>query len=318
MERTFARFSWGVLAYNLAVIVWGAFVRATGSGAGCGAHWPMCNGEVVPREPSLETMIELTHRATSGLALVLVVAQLMWALNLFPRGHRTRSLAITTMVLMCLEALIGAGIVLLRLVEDDQSVARAGWIAMHLVNTFLLVAALTLTPWSVTHTERAPSGRGGLSSALSFGAIGLLVIGIAGAITALGDTLFPAESLASGVAADLSDTAHFLVRLRVIHPVIAALGSVYLLVLAAFLALTRRSGRHGHETRTLSIAVACLVVVQLLAGLLNLALLAPVWMQLVHLVLADLLWIAFVLMSDAASHTVARPAQALGTAEVPR
>ncbi len=318
MERTFARFSWGVLAYNLAVIVWGAFVRATGSGAGCGAHWPMCNGEVVPREPSVETLIELTHRGTSGIALLLVVAQLGWALTLFPKGHRTRSLAITTMVLMCLEALIGAGIVLLELVADDRSTARAGWIAMHLVNTFLLVASLTLTPWSVTHAARPPAGRGGLSGALAFGAVALLVIGVAGAITALGDTLFPAESLASGVADDLSPTAHFLVRLRVIHPIVAALGGVYLLVLAAFLAITRRSGRHGQETRTLSIAVASLVLVQLLAGLLNLALLAPVWMQLLHLVLADLLWIAFVLLGDAASHTSPRPAEVLGTAEVPR
>jgi heme A synthase len=318
MQSTFARFSWGVLAYNLAVIVWGAFVRATGSGAGCGAHWPMCNGEVLPREPSLETVIELTHRATSGLALILVVLQLIWALRLFPRGHRTRSLAIATTVLMCLEALIGAGIVLLELVADDRSTARAGWIAMHLVNTFLLVASLTLTPWSVTHTERAPSGRGGLTGALSIGAIVLLLIGVAGAITALGDTLFPAESLASGMAADLSPTAHFLVRLRVIHPVLAAVGGVYLLGLAGFLATTRRHGAHGRETRRMAIAVASFVVLELVAGLVNLALLAPVWMQLVHLVLADLLWIAFVLLGDAASHTSARPAEVLGTAEVPR
>ena len=316
MQR-FERFSWGVLAYNLAVIAWGAFVRATGSGAGCGAHWPMCNGEVVPRAASVETLIELTHRATSGIALVLVAVQLVWALRLFRKGHRTRGLAIATMVFMVLEALVGAALVLLELVADNQSAARAGWIAVHLVNTFFLVASLSLTPWSVRHAERPPAGRGGLSAALGVGVVVLLTTGVAGAITALGDTLFPAESLASGMAADLSPTAHFLVRLRVIHPVIAALGGLFLLVLSGFLATTRGEGAHGRTTRTLSIAVAVLVVTQLLAGLLNLYLLAPVWMQLVHLLLADLLWIAFVLLADAASHTSPRPAT-LGTGEVPR
>jgi heme A synthase len=317
MQR-FERFSWVVLAYNLAVIAWGAFVRATGSGAGCGAHWPMCNGEVVPRAASVETMIELTHRATSGIALVLVVVQLVWALRLFPKGHRTRGLAIATMVFMLLEALVGAGLVLLELVADNQSAARAGWIAVHLVNTFLLVASLSLTPWSVRHEERPPAGRGGLSAALAAGAVLLLLTGVAGAITALGDTLFPAESLASGMAADLSPTAHFLVRLRVIHPLIAALGGVFLLVLTGFLASTRSDDTHGKTTRTLSIVVAALVVTQLLAGLANLYLLAPVWMQLVHLLLADLLWIAFVLLADVASHTAPSASRRLGTAELPR
>jgi heme A synthase len=120
------------------------------------------------------------------------------------------------------------------------------------------------------------------------------------------------------MAADLSPTAHFLVRLRVIHPLIAALGGLFLLVLAGFLATTRSDGVHGKATRTLSIAVAALVVTQLLAGLVNLYLLAPVWMQLVHLLLADLLWIAFVLLADVASHTSPRAAGTLGTAEVPR
>lgn len=317
MQR-FERFSWGVLAYNLAVIAWGAFVRATGSGAGCGAHWPMCNGEVVPRAASVETMIELTHRATSGIALLLVVVQLVWALRLFPKGHRTRSFAIATMVFMLLEAAVGAALVLLELVADDRSAARAGWIAVHLVNTFLLVASLTLTPWSVRHPERAAHGRGGLTAALWLGALLLFVTGIAGAITALGDTLFPAETLAAGVAADLSPTAHFLVRLRVVHPLIAAAAGVYLLGLAGFLASTRAHGAYGAATRQWSIAVASLVVGQLVAGLVNLYLLAPVWMQLVHLLLADLLWIAFVLLADASSHTEPRREASLGTAEVTR
>jgi heme A synthase len=309
-EARFARFSWGVLVYNLGVIAWGAFVRATGSGAGCGAHWPTCNGEIVPRAESVETMIELTHRLTSGVALLLVVGQLVWALRLFPKGHRTRGLAIATTVFMLLEAAVGAALVLLELVADDQSVARAGWIAVHLVNTFLLVASLALTPWSVSRPERAPADRGGLRGALIAGASLLLATGVAGAITALGDTLFPAESLAAGMAADLSPTAHFLVRLRVVHPLIAVVGGLYLLLLAGFVAQTRED----RTARTLAGMVAGLVVLQLLVGLVNLWLLAPVWMQLVHLLLADLLWIAFVLFADASARAVPRPAvAALGT-----
>jgi heme A synthase len=313
-EVRFARFSWGVLAYNLGVILWGAFVRATGSGAGCGAHWPTCNGEIVPRAESVETMIELTHRLTSGVALLLVVGQLVWALRLFPKGHRTRGLAVATMVFMLLEAAVGAALVLLELVADDQSVARAGWIAVHLVNTFLLVASLALTPWSVSRAEPAAADRGGLRGALGLGAMLLLVTGVAGAITALGDTLFPAETLAAGMAADLSPTAHFLVRLRVIHPLIAAFAGLYVLLLAGFVAQTRQAP----SARALAGALAALVVAQLTLGLVNLWLLAPVWMQLVHLLLADLLWIAFVLFGDASSRAARSPGAALGTQPAPR
>lgn len=292
-ERRFAAFSWGVLVFNLAVILWGAYVRATGSGAGCGEHWPDCNGSIVPRAETIETAIELTHRLTSGLALIAVVVQLVWALRVFPVGHRARTMAKASMVFMVLEAAVGAMLVLLRYVAHDQSAGRAVSIAVHLVNTFLLVASLTLTPWSVRENDRrarSPGTRwlhGG-------GALLLLVTGVAGAITALGDTLFPAETLASGMAADLSPTAHFLVRLRVIHPLIAGFGSIYLLLLAGFSAQTipavrRLAGLH-----------AGLVLTQLTAGLVNLWLLAPVWMQLVHLLLADLVWISFVLLADAA------------------
>ena len=89
--KPFTGFAWAVLAYDLVVVAWGAFVRATGSGAGCGKHWPSCNGEIVPRAPRVETAIEFTHRATSGIALVLGVVLLAWALRAFSRGHAARS-----------------------------------------------------------------------------------------------------------------------------------------------------------------------------------------------------------------------------------
>ncbi|HLM66036.1 MAG TPA: COX15/CtaA family protein, partial [Longimicrobium sp.] len=146
-QARFARFAWVVLAYNVAVVLWGAVVRATGSGAGCGAHWPRCNGVVIPRDPSVETLIEFSHRATSGLAFLAVAAMLWMAVRRFPAGHAARAGAVASMVLMVIEAGVGASLVLLRLVAGNTSLARAGWMAAHLTTTFLLLAAIALTAW---------------------------------------------------------------------------------------------------------------------------------------------------------------------------
>ena len=144
---TLSQFAWGVLAYNLAVILWGAYVRASGSGAGCGAHWPLCNGEVIPRAPSVATLIEYSHRLTSGLALLGVVALLVWTWRACAAGHPARRGAVLSLLFIITEAAVGAGLVLFELVADNATMARAMFMAAHLVNTFLLVAALTLTAW---------------------------------------------------------------------------------------------------------------------------------------------------------------------------
>ncbi len=290
----FARYGWGVLAFNLLVILWGAYVRASGSGAGCGAHWPLCNGTVIPRAPAVETLIELTHRATSGLALLLVVAQLVWARRTRPRGDAARVVAHVAMGLMLTEALVGAGLVLFEMVATNASIARAYWLAAHLLNTFGLVAALALVPWYADGRPapaRAPIGAEGRLLLAALG--GTLLLGMTGAVTALGDTLFPARSLAEGMAQDFSPTAHLLLRLRVLHPTFAVL-MAFVLLLAAGVAAKKRP---APATARLAIAVAALAVTQLVAGLVNLLLLAPIAMQLVHLLLADLLWIALVLLA---------------------
>ncbi len=311
----FARYGWAVLGFNLLVILWGAYVRASGSGAGCGAHWPLCNGVVIPRAPALETIIELTHRATSGVALLLVVAQLAWARRIAPRRGPLWWAAHAAMALMLTEALVGAGLVLFEMVAENASLARAWWLAAHLLNTFGLLAMLGLVPWLAARA-RIPAGPFSLAGALrtawraagrerglllvALG--GTLLLGMTGAITALGDTLFPSQSLAEGFAQDFSPTAHLLIRLRVIHPTLAVAMAAVLLLTAGVCA-TRRPSR---ETRRFGIAVASLVVTQLLAGLVNLVLLAPTWMQLVHLLLADLLWLALVGLAAATLATAPR------------
>lgn len=310
MQRNrFASFAWGVLAYNLLVILWGAYVRITGSGAGCGSHWPLCNGEVVPRSPQLETVVEFTHRLTSGLALLAVVGMLLWALRAFPAGHRVRLGAKLSMGFMIVEALIGAGLVLLELVADNASMARAFWMIAHLVNTFFLLGALALTAWWASGGAAVRlRGQGALGAALAVGVAGVLVVGASGAIAALGDTLFPSASLAEGLRQSFSADAHPLVQLRKLHPLVAVLVGAYLVGLGRAAARLRPSA----DARRLAGALLGLYVVQLVAGAANVVLLAPGWMQLLHLLLADFVWIALVLL--AASALAAEGRDPAGTA----
>lgn len=286
-------YAWGFLAYNVGVVLWGAFVRASGSGAGCGNHWPLCNGEVIPQGPQLHTVIEFTHRITSGLALLGVF--LLWFLvrRSTSPGHLARRASITAVVLMIVEALLGASLVLLEYVGANQSAERAVWLAMHFTNTLLLIGSLALT----AHWLRNPSFRGVAINRrnASIAAIGLLAIittGATGAIAALGDTLFRPESLTGAIAQDFSASSHFLVRLRMLHPLIAVLSVLYLTWLVAKTASSRDT-----RVRRSAMLVFGLAFVQVLLGMTNIALLAPVWMQIVHLLFAELLWIALVLLS---------------------
>jgi heme A synthase len=293
----FAAFAWGVLAYNLVVVLWGAFVRATGSGAGCGDHWPLCNGEIVPRAAEMQTIIEFTHRATSGVALLAVVAMLVWARRAYPAGHAVRLGAAASMALIVVEALLGAGLVLFQLVAENASAMRAFSMVAHLVNTFFLIAALSLTAWWASGGRRVRlRGQGTVGWTLGVMGAGMLLIGATGAIAALGDTLFPASSLSEGLRDSFSRDSHPLVRLRKLHPFVAI--GLGVLVVAGGRAIAR--ARPDRATVRLAEALIGLYLVQLGAGVVNVVLLAPVWLQLVHLLLADLVWIVFVLFAASA------------------
>jgi cytochrome c oxidase assembly protein subunit 15 len=303
-----ARFAWLTLAYNVAVVVWGAYVRASGSGAGCGSHWPLCNGEVVPRTPRLETMIELSHRLTSGLALLAVVVLLVATWRACAAGHPARRAAALSLFFMLTEAAVGAGLVLFQLVADNASFARAMFMATHLVNTFLLLASLSLTAYWLSDEPdislAGPPGRGRTLAALSALAVGIIFVAISGAIAALGDTLYPARSLTEGLASDLSASSQILIRLRIIHPMLAVLVGSALMLSAPRLPVPE----YAHTGRELRYTVVGLVALQLAAGMMNLIALAPIWLQLIHLLLADVVWITFVLL--AASTLAVEPATA--------
>ena len=297
MQSRFARYAWGVLVYNILVVLWGAVVRATGSGAGCGAHWPRCNGEIIPLAPTVETMIEFSHRLTSGIALLAVVVLVVWAFRAFPRGHVVRRGAVASMIFIVIEALIGAAIVLLRWVAHNQSLERGVSGALHLVNTFLLLGAITLTAWWASGGA-VPRLRdqGALPWLFGLGLGGALLLGASGAIAALGDTLFPVNSLAEGIQQDFVGTSHLFVQLRVFHPIIAVAVGAYSVALGWFAA----QQRPGQATQRAARVLTGLFVSQFVVGLINLVLLAPIAMQLIHLLLADLVWIALVLSANSA------------------
>jgi cytochrome c oxidase assembly protein subunit 15 len=294
--RAFTRFAWSVLAVNVLVVAWGAVVRATGSGAGCGKHWPTCNGEIVPRAPGTEMAIEFVHRTTSGIALLLVVALAVWAARAFPRGHGARRAAWAALALMLAEAGVGAGLVLFGWVAKDASPERAWVMAIHLTNTFLLLGALTLAAdWSA-RPGVAVGRRRPVAAALGIALAAVLLAGVTGAIAALGDTLFPATGFVGGLRAETSGGSSLLLRLRVLHP-FAAIAAGAALLAAARLALRSRP---DERVRRAALAVLALVAIEIVAGGANVYLLAPAWLQVVHLVLADALWIALVLLAAAA------------------
>jgi len=323
MQRL-GRFAWGVLAYNLLVIAWGAYVRASGSGAGCGRHWPLCNGDLVPRTESVKTLVEASHRGSAGLAMIVVFALTIWTLRALPRGHRARRASIFSAAFIAGEALIGAALVLFELVAKDESMKRGLSMVLHLGNTFFLLASLTITAWTITRGERGQRDerdqRDQVSASSASSAIAsppspvlrgvvflaltaVFVLGCSGAIAALGDTLFPATSLREGIAMDLSPLAHVFLRLRVLHPFLALAAGAIVFVTASVVRVSRPAPRVVRLSRIVTLVFA----LQFGVGLANVTLLAPIAMQLVHLLMADATWIALVLMAWEALYAV--PAQ---------
>lgn len=290
----FARYAWFTLAWNLLVILWGVFLRASKSGDGCGQHWLTCGGEVIPTAPQLKTLIEYSHRITSFLAFVTVVGLLVWTFRKFGKGEPIRKTALLSFVFVVTEALVGAGLVLTGNTAETLTAARPFWMAGHLINTFILLAFLTLTAryasGGVRYSFRVPPKYLG---AVIGGAIAVLVVGITGSIAALASMLFPSGSLAAGLQADLSSTSNTLLRLRLLHPISAIVAGVALIFIAGWLG---REAGQGTSAKCWSNILSLLVICQLLFGAGTLLMLAPIIMQLGHLLLADLIWISFVML----------------------
>lgn len=291
----FAKYAWFVLAYNICVILWGVVVRASLSGDGCGQFWLTCGGEILPSAPQLKTVIEFSHRITSGLALIAVVVMCVWAFRKYARGSLLRKMAFASLILIIIEALIGAMLVLFKLVALNPSIVRAFSMAAHLINTFVLLAVLTLTAWFASGGKPFPARvRGKTLWLLATAIAGILLISLSGSLAALSSTLFPAISLSEGWRQDFSETSHILLRLRISHPILSIAVGVFLIFLAGWFKARQKEAIWVNRCAN---ALIALVAVQFACGALTLLTLAPIVMQLIHLFLADAVWIAFVLMT---------------------
>jgi cytochrome c oxidase assembly protein subunit 15 len=290
-QKRFAWFAWTVLAFNIPTILWGAYVRVSYSGDGCGAHWPFCNGQALPQKMTAPTIIEFTHRMMTGVDMVLVIALVALAFLVYPTRHIVRRYATASLAFLLVEAALGAGLVLFRMVARDQSVGRVWYLSAHLTNTMLMLGTMTLTAWlarsGVTRFKIRDSQPGVLWAAAA-----AVLVSITGAVTALGDTLFPAGTLMEGMRRDLASESPLLLRLRVAHPAIAVIGAGVVI----WTALNFWRGSSSEGARKAAMRVVWLCGLQLFAGAMNLSLLAPVWMQLTHLFIGDVLWIAMTLL----------------------
>jgi heme A synthase len=291
---SFRRITWGVLAYTVLVILFGAVVRITGSGAGCGQHWPTCQGEVVPLPSGMEMAIELSHRISSGISFLFVVGLTVLASRRFAAGHPARRATYVAMACMVIEALIGAALVLFGLTGNNDSVARAVVMALHLLSTCFLTAGLVLAGFWATRRPDRCLRRSKVFGWLLLTLALVLAVSATGAVTALGDTLYPVTATTSSdrVAADQELRAHFLERLRGLHPVLAFVVAGFVITV-----VLRSAGTDSRASPSLARLVVALVVLQLGLGLLNIWLSAPGFMQVIHLAAAMALWITLVLLT---------------------
>jgi heme A synthase len=296
----FAKYAWFVLAWNILVILWGVFLRASKSGDGCGQYWLTCHGEVIPSAPELKTIIEFSHRVTSSLAGLLLIVLLVWAIRRWyvqrsEQNRLTMLMAVGSFVFVVIEGLLGRSLVLTGNTAVNLTPERPFWMAGHLVNTLILLAFITLA-------ARYASGGGRLNfgvkpkylAFIAIGAAAVFLVGISGSVAALSNMIFPSGSLAEGVERDFSQTSHILLRLRPLHPILAVLTSVFIIFLTGWLAKETGNER---KTRRWSSVLSVLVVLQIAFGTATLLMLAPIVMQLGHLLLVDAIWICFVMFA---------------------
>jgi cytochrome c oxidase assembly protein subunit 15/protoheme IX farnesyltransferase len=279
--------------FSVLVILGGTIVRATGSGDGCGDTWPKCGDQFIPPNATVETLIEFSHRASSflaGLGVALVVVLALW---FFEKGDITRKAAVVSGAFLVFEALLGAALVLFGWVDADVSAGRLVVVPLHLINTFLLLGSLAVTAWWGSGFP-PPSGQIDRSARrwLIIGAFVIIVLGATGALNALADTVFPSETVTGDLSEKFGPTAPLLSKLRIIHPVVAVAGGLLIGWIATSLV------RFGSpRSRKLSLAVVLIVFSQFFIGIANIYLLTPLSVQVIHLMVADLLWITYVFMS---------------------
>lgn len=296
----FAKFAWFALGFNVLVIIWGVFLRASKSGDGCGEHWLTCNGELIPSAPQFKTVIEYSHRMTTAIdglvMLVLVIlAVVIWYRSRSRKSRFVMYAAIASLFFVITEAAVGAGLVLTGNTAVAVTDVRPFWAMGHLINTFVLLVCLTLTAWLASGERRIvrwPDTKILLLIALGF--LLLLTVGMSGTLAALSNMLFPSTTIAEGIARDFSASSNVILRLRLSHPILSVLTGVYLFFLAGWLrSKVDAKSNAAWWSGTLSI----LIIGQVIFGAVTLLTHGPIVMQLGHLFLADAIWVSFVLLT---------------------
>lgn len=291
--------AWFALGLTVLVNLQGAVVRATGSGAGCGEHWPKCNGEIIPLAPTVETLLEFSHRLLSLTVFILAI----W---LVVRAYRSRLerpglwyVALGALCFVVLQSLVGAFTVLMSLTGTNTSMLRGVILPIHLINSFSALGAFVL---AVLYARPQTPGRfdlrrhASVAVLIATGLAGMYLLTFTGGIAALGNTIFPAESLREGLAADFAPESHPLIRLRTFHPLIGITVGVYLFLSLGLIYKIR----NVPAVRVVSRRLLLIYVVQMLIGTVNFAMLAPIVLQLLHLSVAMLAFAVFVVMAACA------------------
>jgi protoheme IX farnesyltransferase len=305
----FAKYVWLVLLYNLAAIAWGVFVRAGRYGDGCGSRWPLCDGSSAPLQGSISKIIESSHRISTALIGPMALVMVIWAYQAFPKGHLARKGAVATLIATLVEGLVGEELVRNGWVTTNDSALRAGAMAIHAISTFFLLGAITVTLLAGAGLPRIRlKGQGTVGWMLAMGAVGIVALGVSGAISALGHQLHETPDV---LKAAMNPATHWMVRLQPWHPFIAGSIGLYLLLAAGLLQHLRPAPLVVKASRWMVGAFAA----QLLLGLANIWLKAPIPMQMGHLVLADINWISLIVLgafcfSDGVEHVEHRPAPA--------
>ncbi len=285
------RFAWFVVGYNIFVVLWGAIVRATGSGAGCGNHWPLCNGDVIPVNPTFHTIIEFIHRQTATVSVLTLAVLVAWTWRSTVKGMAARVFVVLSSILLINEAFLGAVLVKLGYVTGNRSVGRVLVLGVHLSNTLLLVAAMTLTAVMLGTRQRWSDLRANTQEKVvaMIGLVATLLVGVSGSLAALGDTLFPANTLRAAFAQDFDASSPLLLRLRGVHPASALIAAAFVLWIIV------RARRQG-LVRWSNLVIG-LLALQFVLGIADVILLAPTWMQILHLLGADLYWVALLVVA---------------------
>ncbi len=286
--KNFSKFGWFVLAYNLAAIAWGVYVRASKSGDGCGSHWPLCDGASTPLHGAVARLVEASHRISTGLVGLLAIYLLVWAFQAFPKGHLVRKATVSAMIFTLIEGLLGAALVKFQLVVNNDSALRLMFMGLHVTSTFMLLGSFAVA--TIASTDIRPvrfKGQSGIGWILGMAAFGMVLLAVSGAVSALGHTLRPVDNV---IGAAMDPKTFWMVRLQPLHPLIAISIGLYLALAAGLVQHLRPDARVKSALRWM----VGIYVGQLVLGLVNIWLKAPIPMQMAHLVLADVNWISWI------------------------